>query len=230
LTGEVIRSSKVPAGSPAAGAGRPTGARWAPQGRRSWPGSASTTSAPWSTTTAVWPIRRTCPTSRAPRTPRLSTAAAWFVDHGIARIERVMPDNHWSYRRARSAADVLQRLDARHVFIKPHSLWQNGEVLCFNRTLQAEWAYRQLFTSNDDRLDALAPWLKRYNFKRPHSSLGGRLPISRVSPTSLRSTASGWPTTIDGNSRMSHSPCLGSEFSHRRAVTPNRWSVLLWSN
>src|SRR5664280_46811 len=113
----------------------------------------------------------------------IERAAMWFADQGVARIERVMTDNHISYRRTRAVADVLEALDARHVFIRPHCLWQNGKVERFNRTLQAEWAYRQVFTSNSERFDALTPWLQRYNFERPHSSLGGRPPISRVSPT-----------------------------------------------
>jgi hypothetical protein len=42
-------------------------------------------------------------------------------------------------------------------FIKPHCPWQNGKVERFNRTLQIEWAYRQVFRSNPDRAAALAP-------------------------------------------------------------------------
>src|SRR5664280_645216 len=113
----------------------------------------------------------------------IERAAEWFADQGVARIERVMTDNHISYRRTRAVAGVLEALDARHVLIRPHCPWQNGKVERFNRTLQAEWAYRQVFMTNSERFDALAPWLERYNFERPHSSLGGRPPISRVSPT-----------------------------------------------
>jgi transposase InsO family protein len=54
----------------------------------------------------------------------------------------------------------------------------------FNRTLAAEWAYRQVFISNDERSDALAPWLDRYNTERRHTAIGGHPPISRLtSPT-----------------------------------------------
>ena len=69
----------------------------------------------------------------------------------------------------------------RQKFIKPHCPWQNGKV-CerFNRTLQAEWAYRQVFTSNQARTDALAPRLEFYNTQRRHSALRGRPPSSRV--------------------------------------------------
>ncbi len=39
-----------------------------------------------------------------------------------------------------------------------HCPWQNGKVERLNRTLQTEWAYRQVFTSNTERTAALAPW------------------------------------------------------------------------
>ncbi|MFE6554853.1 integrase core domain-containing protein [Streptomyces sp. NPDC004096] len=53
-----------------------------------------------------------------------------------------------------------------------------------NRTLQTEWAYRKVFTSNAQRFPALAPWLDFYNGGRRHTALGGQPPISRLSPTS----------------------------------------------
>ena len=70
-----------------------------------------------------------------------------------------------------------------HMLIRPHCPWQNGKVERFNRTLQTEWAYRQVFTTNDERTAALAPWLDDYNTRRRHSALGGQPPISRLSPT-----------------------------------------------
>jgi len=53
------------------------------------------------------------------------------------------------------------------VFIKPHCPWQNSKVERLNRTLQSEWAYRQVFTSNAERAAALAPWIEYYNTRRP---------------------------------------------------------------
>src|SRR5690606_29526018 len=79
--------------------------------------------------------------------------------------------------------DVVTALDARQVFIKPHCPWQNGKVERLNRTLQTEWAYRQVFTSNAERAAALAPWIDYYNTRRRHSALGGHPPASRLSPT-----------------------------------------------
>jgi transposase InsO family protein len=113
----------------------------------------------------------------------LTRAAAYFAAHGIGRIERVMTDNHWSYTHSRDVAAVVRRLKARHKLIKPHCPWQNGKVERLNRTLQTEWAYRQVFTSNTERAAALAPWLDYYNHRRRHSALGGLPPISRLSPT-----------------------------------------------
>lgn len=108
-------------------------------------------------------------------------AAAYFAVHGITRIERVMTDNHFSYRRSHDVRDAIDTLGAKHVFIRPHCPWQNGKVERLNRTLQTEWAYRQIFLSNAERTTALDPWLDYYNTRRRHSALGGLPPISRLS-------------------------------------------------
>jgi transposase InsO family protein len=111
----------------------------------------------------------------------LARAAAYFAAHGIDRIERVMTDNAWAYKY--SLRDVCASIGARQKFIKPHCPWQNGKVERLNRTLVSEWAYRQVFTSNDERAAALAPWIRHYNTRRRHSALGGLPPISRLAPT-----------------------------------------------
>jgi transposase InsO family protein len=108
----------------------------------------------------------------------LSRAVEFFAAHGITRIERLMTDNAWAYRY--SLRDLCAANDIRQVFIKPHCPWQNGKVERLNRTLQTEWAYRQVFTSNAERAAALAPWLEYYNTRRRHSALGGLPPISRL--------------------------------------------------
>lgn len=102
---------------------------------------------------------------------------------GIDRIDAVMTDNHWSYIHSNAFAALLADLGAKHIRIRPHCPWQNGKVERFNRTLQQEWAYRQIFTTNQARHDALAPWLDTYNNHRRHSAIGGQPPISRLTPT-----------------------------------------------
>lgn len=111
----------------------------------------------------------------------LTRAAAYFAACGITRIQRVMTDNAWAYKY--SLRGVVTALGARQVFIKPHCPWQNGKVERLNRTLQTEWAYRQVFTSNTERAAALAPWIEYYNTRRRHTALGGLPPTSRLSPT-----------------------------------------------
>jgi transposase InsO family protein len=111
----------------------------------------------------------------------LERAIDYFAAHGIARIERLMTDNAWAYRW--SLREVCAAHQIKQKFIRPHCPWQNGKVERLNRTLAAEWAYRQVFTSNDDRIAALAPWIEYYNTERRHSALGGKPPISRLLPT-----------------------------------------------
>ena len=109
-------------------------------------------------------------------------AISYFAAHGIPHIERLITDNAWAYRY--SLREVCAVHGIRQKFIKPHCPWQNGKAERFNRTLQTEWAYRQPFTSSEQRTAALDPWLEHYNTGRRHSALGGQPPISRLKPTS----------------------------------------------
>ena len=93
----------------------------------------------------------------------LERAIGYFATHGITRIERLMTDNAWAYRW--SLRQVCSDHGIEQKFIKPHCPWQNGKVERLNRTLATEWAYRQVFTSNDERAAALAPWLEHYKRK-----------------------------------------------------------------
>jgi len=113
----------------------------------------------------------------------LTRAAKHFAAHGIDRIERVMTDNHWSYTKSAAVAAVMSELNATHKLIRPHCPWQNGKVERFNRTLQTEWAYRQVFTTNEERSAALPDFINTYNHQRRHHALAGHPPISRLTPT-----------------------------------------------
>lgn len=112
----------------------------------------------------------------------LLRANDFFAGLGIT-IRQVISDNAKNYTLSRDFQAAIQHLGAEHITIRPHCPWQNGKVERFNRTIQIEWAYRQPFTSNDERTAALAPWIEHYNTGRNHSAIGGRPPISRLSPT-----------------------------------------------
>lgn len=112
----------------------------------------------------------------------LKDAAEFFQGHGIT-VREVMTDNAFNYRLSRDFQHELKSLGAKHVLTQPHSPWQNGKAERFNRTMQEGWAYRKPFLSNQERTDALGPWLEFYNYDRGHTACGGKPPISRVSPT-----------------------------------------------
>ena len=112
----------------------------------------------------------------------LTRAAAFFAAHGV-QLRQVMSDNAMNYTRSDHFRDAIAALGLEHITIRPHCPWQNGKVERFNRTLAIEWAYRQIFTSNTARTQALAAWVEHYNTDRNHSAIGGRPPISRLSPT-----------------------------------------------
>ncbi|MDA2989430.1 MAG: integrase core domain-containing protein [Actinomycetota bacterium] len=110
-------------------------------------------------------------------------ALDYFAAQGITRVERVMTDNAWSYRHGSRLRQLLKDRNVTHKFICPHCPWQNGKVKRFDRTLASEWAYRKVFTTNDDRSAALPGFLDDYNRQRRHAAPGGQPPISRLSPT-----------------------------------------------
>ncbi len=108
-------------------------------------------------------------------------AIEFYASLGIT-IERVMTDNHWSYTRTKKLAELIDGIGATHKLIRPHCPCQNSKVERFNRTLQTEWAYRQVYDSNNARSRALPDFLHRYNHRRRHHALGGHPPISRLTP------------------------------------------------
>jgi transposase InsO family protein len=110
----------------------------------------------------------------------LRRAAAWFAQHGVDHIERVMTDNALAYRKSTAWAQALADIGATPRFTRRYRPQTNGKAERFNRTLLEEWAYARPFTSGDDRATALPIWLHTYNHHRTHTSLGGQPPISRV--------------------------------------------------
>jgi transposase InsO family protein len=104
---------------------------------------------------------------------------AAFAAHGI-EVKRLMSDNAWTYTHNRALAGLLARRGIRHLLI-PHRRPQvNGKVERYQQTLKREWTLGQVYRSSDHRAQALSHWVSYYNERRPHSSLGGRTPISRV--------------------------------------------------
>jgi transposase InsO family protein len=106
----------------------------------------------------------------------LREAAASFARLGV-RIERVMTDNAKNYTASRAFAEAMTEIGARHLRTQPFRPQTNGKSERFNRTLADEWAYARPYTSNNERLLALGPWIDHYNRHRPHTALGGLTPM-----------------------------------------------------
>ncbi|ROR73284.1 IS481 family transposase [Bogoriella caseilytica] len=108
----------------------------------------------------------------------LRRAVAWFAERGIA-VERVLSDNGSAYR-SRLWAHACAELGIKAKRIRPYRPQTNGKIERFHRTLAEEWAYARFYTSETQRRDALPQWLHFYNHHRPHSSTGGRPPVTRL--------------------------------------------------
>jgi transposase InsO family protein len=104
---------------------------------------------------------------------------AFFAGFGITP-KRLMSDNAWIYTRNASLARMLAEHEIRHLLIPPRRPQTNGKVERYQQTMKREWAHGHIYRSSDHRADALPYWLRHYNEHRPHSSLGGRPPISRI--------------------------------------------------
>ena len=111
----------------------------------------------------------------------ITRAGVFMAGYGIT-IERVMSDNAFAYRHSHDYANAVAALGpgARRKFIKPHCPWTNGKAERFNQTANDEWARAAVYDSSAERTAALDGWLHEYNDHRPHASLGGHPPVSRV--------------------------------------------------
>ena len=84
--------------------------------------------------------------------------------------------------RLRSAVHAIacRALGIRHLRTRPYRPQTNGKAERFIRTMLGGWAYGAIYRSSAERTAALEGWLWRYNFRRPHGSLGRRPPAARL--------------------------------------------------
>lgn len=109
----------------------------------------------------------------------LERALRWFRQQGV-RVKRVLSDNGSCYR-ATAFAELCEQRDIKHSFTRPYRPQTNGKAERFIQTMLREWVYVRAYRSHRDRNGQLARWLRRYNFRRPHGSLGRKPPASRLS-------------------------------------------------
>lgn len=107
----------------------------------------------------------------------LQNALRWFRRRGVT-VRRLLTDNGPGYK-SRRFAGVCRTWQLRHRLTRPYTPRTNGKAERFIQTLLREWAYRHVFLTSARRTAALIPYLRFYNHRRPHTSLGRRSPWTR---------------------------------------------------
>ncbi len=108
----------------------------------------------------------------------LKAAVAYYAKLGV-RVQRVMTDNGSCYK-SRAFARACKRLGLKHIRTRPYTPKTNGKAERFIQTALREWAYAKAYEHSNHRGADLPIWLHRYNWHRPHGSIGAKPPISRL--------------------------------------------------
>src|SRR5262245_8313499 len=110
----------------------------------------------------------------------LERALVFFAELGLGPPEAVMTDNAMVYRNSRGFQALLSDHGIRHIRTPAYTPRWNGKVERFIQTLQQEWAYSRSWPTSSARARSLLSFVRYYNRRRPHSSLGDRPPLSRI--------------------------------------------------
>jgi transposase InsO family protein len=110
----------------------------------------------------------------------LARATRFYAELGLDPPDAVMTDNAFVYTNSRRFHALLAQLGAKHITPPPFTPRWNGKAERFIRTLQDEWAYAHTWPNSTTRNRSLPSFMRYYNRKRPHSSLGHRPPTSRI--------------------------------------------------
>jgi len=118
---------------------------------------------------------------KASATAFLKAAVTYYAGLGVT-IQRVMTDNGSCYR-SFAFRNTCRRLGLKHIRTRPYTPRTNGKAERFIQTALREWAYAHPYHHSRERTAQLAAWLHRYNWHRPHGSIGAVPPISRLGLT-----------------------------------------------
>jgi len=108
----------------------------------------------------------------------LRAAVAYYAGLGV-RIKGVYTDNGNCYR-SHAFAAACASLGLTHHYTRPYTPRTNGKAERFIQTSLREWAYARAYAHSKQRIAALPGWLHGYNWHRPHMSLAGQPPVSRL--------------------------------------------------
>jgi transposase InsO family protein len=108
----------------------------------------------------------------------LKAAVAYYASLGVT-VERVMTDNGSCYRSG-AFRNACRRLGLKHLRTRPYTPKTNGKAERFVQTCLREWAYARAYLNSKQRAEELPFFIHRYNWHRPHASIGAKPPISRL--------------------------------------------------
>lgn len=108
----------------------------------------------------------------------LRAAVAYFAALGV-RIREVLTDNGPCYH-SNEFLSTCEHLGLKRRYTRPYTPRTNGKAERFIQTALREWAYARAFTHSSQRIADLPRWLHGYNWHRPHTSLAGQPPMSRI--------------------------------------------------
>ena len=109
----------------------------------------------------------------------LRAAVAYYAALGVT-IREVLTDNGVCYR-AKNFAATCSALGLKHRRTRPYTPRTNGKAERFIQSALREWAYARAYGTSAQRINALPRWIHGYNWHRPHASLAGQPPTSRLS-------------------------------------------------
>lgn len=108
----------------------------------------------------------------------LRAAVAYYAGLGV-RIKGIYTDNGGCYR-SRDFAAACDSLGLTHHYTRAYTPRTNGKAERFIQSALREWAYARAYSHSTQRHAALPTWLHGYNWHRPHTSLAGQPPLSRL--------------------------------------------------
>jgi transposase InsO family protein len=83
----------------------------------------------------------------------------------------------------RTVAAACRQLGLKHLFTRPYTPRTNGKAERFIQSSLREWAHADIYPHSEVRTEKLSRWIHRYNWHRPHCTLGLQPPVSRLSST-----------------------------------------------
>jgi transposase InsO family protein len=116
----------------------------------------------------------------------LRRAVAWFAARGVT-VQRVLSDNGSAYR-SHAWRAACAELGIKPNRTRPNRPQTNGKIERFHRTLADGWAFARMFLTESARRKALPAWIHEYNHHRPHTAIGNRPPITRLTNLSEQYT------------------------------------------